>query len=74
MLAGIRHAPNGSVSRIASGTRTLEVRRDIADAFDAEMQRRLGAGDRRSVNDWPGTMREYERRTARLDDAEYRIT
>jgi cation diffusion facilitator CzcD-associated flavoprotein CzcO len=60
--------------RIAAGTRTLEVRRDVAEAFDAEMQHRLGAGERRIVNDWPGTMREYERRTARFDDAEYRAT
>jgi cation diffusion facilitator CzcD-associated flavoprotein CzcO len=59
------------VDRIATGTRTLEVRRDVAEAFDAEMQRRLGAGARRSVNDWPGTMREYERRTAHFADEEY---
>jgi cation diffusion facilitator CzcD-associated flavoprotein CzcO len=63
-----------AVSRIAAGARTLEVRRDVANAFDAEIQRRLGAGTRRSVNDWPGTMREYERRTAKFDDAEYRTT
>lgn len=60
-----------AVRRIATGARTLEVRRDVADAFDAEMQERLGAGPRRSVNDWPGSMREYERRTAHLDDADY---
>ena len=65
-----------AVRRIAAGTRTLEVRRDVADAFDAEMQagRLRGRRARRSVNDWPGTMREYERRTARLDDAEYLAT
>jgi cation diffusion facilitator CzcD-associated flavoprotein CzcO len=63
-----------AIDRIVAGRRTLEVRRDVADAFDAETQRRLGAGARRSVNDWPGTMREYERRTARFDDAEYRAT
>jgi cation diffusion facilitator CzcD-associated flavoprotein CzcO len=63
-----------AVRRIAAGARTLEVRRDVADVFDAEVQERLGAGPRRSVNDWPGTMREYERRTAHLDDAEYLAT
>ena len=50
------------------------MRRDVAEASDAEMQRRLGAGTRRSVNDWPGTMGEYARRTAHFDDAEYRAT
>ncbi len=63
-----------AVHRIAGGTRTLEVRRDVADAFDAEMQHRLGDGERRSVTDWPGTMGEYARRTARFDDAEYVVT
>jgi hypothetical protein len=63
-----------AVRRIAAGARTLEVRRDVADVFDAEVQERLGAGPRRSVNDWPGTMREYERRTAHLDDDEYLAT
>jgi cation diffusion facilitator CzcD-associated flavoprotein CzcO len=63
-----------AVRRLASGMRTLEVRRGVAEAFDAEMQRRLGAGARRSVNDWPGTMGEYARRTARFDDAEYLTT
>jgi cation diffusion facilitator CzcD-associated flavoprotein CzcO len=60
-----------AIGRIATGTRTLSVRPEVADAFDREMQERLGAGERRSVTDWPGTMGEYERRTARFDDAEY---
>jgi cation diffusion facilitator CzcD-associated flavoprotein CzcO len=59
-----------AVRRIAAGTRTLEVRRDVADAFDAEMRER-GSAPR---NEWPGTMREYERRTARFADAEYLAT
>jgi cation diffusion facilitator CzcD-associated flavoprotein CzcO len=62
-----------AVRRIAAGTRSLEVRRAVADRSDAETQRRLG-GARRIVNDWPGTMREYERRTARFADAEYLTT
>lgn len=60
-----------AVSRLASGTRTLEVRPEVAASFDREMQERLGAGAERSVTDWPGTMGEYARRTARFDDAEY---
>jgi cation diffusion facilitator CzcD-associated flavoprotein CzcO len=70
-----------AVRRIAEGARTLEVRRAVADAFDAEVQERLGGrsfspgvGQRRSVNDWPGTMREYERRTAHLDETDYFTT
>ena len=71
-----------AVRRVAAGARSLEVRQDVADRFDAEIQRRLGGGGslapdggpRRSVNDWPGTMREYERRTAHFTDAEYFTT
>jgi cation diffusion facilitator CzcD-associated flavoprotein CzcO len=63
-----------AVRRIAAGARSVEVRPEVADRFDAEMQRRLGGGGRRVVNDWPGTMREYERRTARFADEEYRTT
>jgi hypothetical protein len=63
-----------AIRRIAAGTRTLEVRSEVADAFDREMQERLGSGERRSVTDWPGTMREYERRTAHFDDTEYLAT
>jgi cation diffusion facilitator CzcD-associated flavoprotein CzcO len=63
-----------AIRRIAAGTRTLEVRSEVADAFDREMQERLGSGERRSVTDWPGTMREYERRTAHFDDMEYLAT
>ena len=60
-----------AVERIAAGARTLVVRPEVADAYDREMQERLGAGPGRSVTDWPGTMGEYARRTARFDDAEY---
>jgi cation diffusion facilitator CzcD-associated flavoprotein CzcO len=62
-----------AVGRLTAGARTLAVRRDVADAFDREMQERLGSGERRSVTDWPGTMREYERRTAHFDDTEYLV-
>ena len=63
-----------AIGRLASGARTLAVRPETADAFDREMQERLGAGPARSVTDWPGTMREYERRTAHFDDDEYLAT
>jgi cation diffusion facilitator CzcD-associated flavoprotein CzcO len=59
-----------AVRRIAAGTRTLEVRREVADAFAAEMRERSGTGPG-TAHDWPGTMGEYTRRTARFDDAEY---
>lgn len=62
-----------AVRRIAAGARTLEVRREVADAFAAEMQERSGPGPR-NTHEWPGTMREYERRTARFVDAEYLAT
>jgi hypothetical protein len=63
--------------------RTLVVRPEVAARSDAEIQRRLArsvwTGCRnwyrtatgRVVNNWPGTMREYARRTRRLDPAEY---
>lgn len=63
-----------AVQRVAAGARALEVRPEVADAFDAEMRCRLGTGARRLVNDWPGTMREYERRTARFEATEYITT
>nr|BFE57261.1 NAD(P)/FAD-dependent oxidoreductase [Dactylosporangium thailandense] len=62
----------------------LEVRADVAAAFDAEMRRRLGgsvwagctswyrtaAG--RVVTNWPGMASEYRARTARLARSDYR--
>ncbi|MET0135325.1 MAG: NAD(P)/FAD-dependent oxidoreductase [Kibdelosporangium sp.] len=62
----------------------VDVRRDVAESFDTELQRRLvdgvwsgcsnwyrAAGGRISTN-WPGLLREYHRRTARVDFADYR--
>ncbi|WP_051819177.1 flavin-containing monooxygenase [Streptomyces sp. NRRL S-920] len=65
-------------------TRFLEVRAEVAEAFDQDVQRRL----RRSVwstctswyrhssgrvtNNWPGQTADYRRRTARLNRADYR--
>ena len=62
-----------AVRRIAAGARTLEVRRDVADAFAAEMAERSEPGPR-NTHEWPGTMREYERRTARFADADFLAT
>ena len=63
-----------AIGRLASGARPLAVHPEVADSFGMEMQERLGAGPARSVTDWPGTMREYERRTAHFDDADYLAT
>ncbi|OAR22116.1 hypothetical protein A8W25_29740 [Streptomyces sp. ERV7] len=74
-----------AVLELAKGTRAfLEVRPEVAEAFDAEMTRRT----RRSVwatctswyrhssgrvtNNWPGQTVEYRRRTARLNLADFR--
>jgi cation diffusion facilitator CzcD-associated flavoprotein CzcO len=71
-----------AVRRIAAGS-TLEVRREVAAAYDAEMQRRLAGsvwtGCRswyrtatgRIVTNWPGTAGEYRRRTSRLSLPDY---
>ncbi|CAM3455728.1 NAD(P)/FAD-dependent oxidoreductase [Nocardioides dubius] len=64
----------------------LEVRPEAAERYDAEMQRRLGdsvwnncaswyrtAGGR-IINNWPGTVAEYQRRTGRLELADFTET
>jgi hypothetical protein len=63
----------------------VDVKRTAADRFDAEMRDRLGrsvwAGceswyreeNGRITTNWPGLVREYRRRTARLDVAEYAV-
>jgi hypothetical protein len=62
----------------------LEVRRDVATAYDNELQRRLATSvwtgcdswyrtpGGRVVTNWPGSAREYRRRTATIDRADYR--
>jgi cation diffusion facilitator CzcD-associated flavoprotein CzcO len=64
----------------------LDVRADVAAHFDVEVQRRLAtavwslcsswyrnaAG--RVVTNWPGQVREYHRRTRRLDPDDYTLT
>ncbi len=69
--------------RMLAGRGPVEVRPEVAAAFDAEMQRRLGASvwvgceswyrteGGRVVTNWPGMASEYAARTARLHEAEY---
>ncbi|MFJ6671675.1 flavin-containing monooxygenase [Actinosynnema sp. NPDC091369] len=63
----------------------VEVRAEVAEAFDAEVQRRLRrsvwslcaswyrADGGRITTNWPGLVWEYRRRTARADPADFRI-
>nr|WP_300017345.1 NAD(P)/FAD-dependent oxidoreductase [Pseudonocardia sp.] len=81
-IAYVRQA----IETLAAGTRTLTVRPEVEDAFDTEIQQRLDGtvwtGCRswyrtengRIVNNWPGLMREYRRRTSTFDPAEYEVT
>jgi cation diffusion facilitator CzcD-associated flavoprotein CzcO len=74
-----------AVELLRSGTRTLAVRPDVAARYDAEIQRRLAhtawtgcrnwyrTASGRIVSNWPGTVREYTRRTRRFDAAEYEL-
>jgi cation diffusion facilitator CzcD-associated flavoprotein CzcO len=64
----------------------VDVRRTAADEFDTEMRDRLGrsvwAGceswyrdeNGRITTNWPGLVREYRRRTARVDPRDYAVT
>jgi cation diffusion facilitator CzcD-associated flavoprotein CzcO len=69
-----------------SGAAYLDLREDVQRRFNRELRRRLDstvwqsgctswyvneAG--RNVNNWPGFMSEYRRRTARLDLEDYRV-
>jgi cation diffusion facilitator CzcD-associated flavoprotein CzcO/acetyl esterase/lipase len=74
-IAHVRQA----VAHLAAGGGPLDVRADVAARSDAEIQRRLArsvwtgcdswyrTATGRIVSNWPGTMREYRRRTARFD-------
>ncbi|MEV6874670.1 NAD(P)/FAD-dependent oxidoreductase [Amycolatopsis sp. NPDC051128] len=69
---------------LASGIRTLDVRKDVLDRFDEQTQKRLsttvwntGGCDswyldgRRNTNNWPGYMIEYRLRTRRFQLTDY---
>ncbi|MEV4348451.1 NAD(P)/FAD-dependent oxidoreductase [Actinoplanes sp. NPDC049596] len=72
-----------AVRHLTSTARPLAVRRDVAAAYDAEIQSRLSGSvwtacqswyrnaSGRIVTNWPGLASEYRRRTARLDPADY---
>jgi cation diffusion facilitator CzcD-associated flavoprotein CzcO len=72
-----------AVRLIAAGGAALDVRGELAESYDAEMQRRLArsvwTGCRswyrdtagRIVTNWPGMAAEYRRRTSRLRPADY---
>jgi cation diffusion facilitator CzcD-associated flavoprotein CzcO/acetyl esterase/lipase len=74
-----------AVELLRSGVRTLAVRPDVAARFDAEIQQRLArsvwtgcrnwyrTASGRVVNNWPGTMREYTKRTRRFEVTEYEL-
>ncbi len=68
------------------GGRRLEVRADVEERYDAEIQTRLASSvwtactswyrtaSGRVVTNWPGSAGEYRRRTARLDPADFTVT
>ncbi len=78
-IAYVRQA----IAHLAAGAGPLSVRPEVESRFDTEMQDRLGrsvwtgcdswyrTATGRIVNNWPGLMREYRRRTARFDPADY---
>jgi cation diffusion facilitator CzcD-associated flavoprotein CzcO/acetyl esterase/lipase len=78
-IAYVRQA----IAAVAGGAGPLGVRADVESRFDTEMQDRLGhsvwtgcqswyrTASGRIVNNWPGLMREYRRRTAHFDVADY---
>jgi cation diffusion facilitator CzcD-associated flavoprotein CzcO len=70
----------------ATGSSSVDIRPEVADRFDEEVQRRLGHSvwslcrswyreptGRISTN-WPGLVSEYHRRTRTLDPSDYRVT
>jgi cation diffusion facilitator CzcD-associated flavoprotein CzcO len=64
----------------------VEVRPEVAEQFDVEVQRRMAGtvwtscgswyhtGEQRVVTNWPGLVSEYDRRTRRVNPADYRTT
>jgi cation diffusion facilitator CzcD-associated flavoprotein CzcO len=72
-----------AVRMLAAGAAPLEVRPEVAAAYDAELQGRLAGSvwtacqswyrnaSGRVVTNWPGMAGEYRRRTARLRPADF---
>jgi cation diffusion facilitator CzcD-associated flavoprotein CzcO len=75
-----------AVDLLATGASTVDVRRPVADWFDAEVQSRLGGtawsgctswyrtASGRVPTNWPGLVTEYHRRTKTFDPADYQVT
>lgn len=67
------------------GVSYLDVREDVEERYDRELQRRLGSSvwtgctswyrqpDGRVSTNWPGLVTEYDRRTRTFDPADYRV-
>jgi cation diffusion facilitator CzcD-associated flavoprotein CzcO len=67
------------------GVSYVDVRADVEERYDAEVQKRLGdsvwsactswyrQADGRVTTNWPGLVTEYDRRTRRLDVADFRV-
>jgi glycine/D-amino acid oxidase-like deaminating enzyme len=72
----------------ARGATAVDVRREVLDRFDEEIQRRLAptvwnsggcyswyvGADGRNFTIWPAFANEYKRRRARFDPAEFELT
>ncbi|HSO97761.1 MAG TPA: 4-hydroxyacetophenone monooxygenase, partial [Solirubrobacteraceae bacterium] len=72
----------------ARGATAVDVRRDVMERFDDEIQRRLAptvwnnggchswyvGADGRNFTIWPAFANEYKRRLARFDPAEFELT
>ncbi|HEV2778167.1 MAG TPA: NAD(P)/FAD-dependent oxidoreductase [Actinophytocola sp.] len=75
-----------AVEQLAAGASYLDVRPEVADRFDEEVQRRLERsvwtlcsswyrdGNGRVSTNWPGLVSEYHRRTRTLDLSDYLVT
>jgi cation diffusion facilitator CzcD-associated flavoprotein CzcO len=89
-IIGMMEAQAGYVAQVArrladTGARRVEVRADVADVYDREMQARLGDsvwstctswyrdGSRITTN-WPGKVAEYQERTAHVDWSELQVS
>ncbi|MGW4941729.1 flavin-containing monooxygenase [Actinoplanes sp. NPDC004185] len=74
-----------AVRALAAGAQPLDVRPEVAAAYDAELQSRLAGSvwtacsswyrtpSGRVVTNWPGMAGEYRRRTARLRPGDFRV-
>ncbi len=75
-----------AVARLARpGVSSLDVRPEVEERYDREVQRRLGhsvwsacrswyrQADGRVTTNWPGLVTEYDRRTRRFDVTDYRV-